>query len=337
MPATKHLLEYVQAFFQDYLAAQRGMSANTIMAYRDALKLLLSFVCRRLSKSATKLELQSLQADIVLAFLDDLEKNRHNGLITRNHRLAALRTFFRYLVAEDPLHAGQYQRIVAIPLKRQPQSELVYLDVREFRAVLDAIDRNQAAGRRDFTLLSFLYNTGARVQEVCDLRVKDVRLVAPPLASLTGKGNKTRSVPLWPETAALLLAYIGERAVKDNPDAWFFVNARGNQLSRFGIRHILRTRVESAASRCPSLQGKPISPHTIRHTTAMHLLQSGVDLAVIKSWLGHVNFATTQAYVEIDMEMKRKALSSCQPAESAKKLDRVLDQRRDVIKWLSSL
>jgi len=337
MTATKHLLQYVQEFFQDYLAAQRGLSANTVMAYRDALKLLLSFVCQRLSKPATKLELQSLQADIVLAFLDDLEKSRHNGTITRNHRLAALRTFFRYLAAEDPLHAGQYQRIVAIPLKRQPQSELVYLDVSEFKAVLDAIDRNRAAGRRDFALLSFLYNTGARVQEVCDLRVKDVRLAAPPLATLTGKGNKTRFVPLWSETATLLLAHIRERAINDQPDAWFFVNARGNQLSRFGVRHILRTRVEAAIARCPSLRGKPISPHTIRHTTAMHLLQSGVDLAVIKSWLGHVNFATTQEYVEIDLEMKRKALSTCQPAGSVKRLDRVIDQHRDVIKWLSSL
>ena len=337
MPPTKHLLQYVQTFFHDHLVAQRGLSGHTVLAYRDALKLFLTFVSQRVRRPSTKLILDDLQVDNVLAFLDDLEQNRHNCIVTRNLRLAALRTFFKYLVAEDPLHAGQYQRVVAIPLKQRPHAPLEYLEVSEIKAVLDLIDRRQVAGRRDYALLNVLHNTGARVQEICDLQVKDIRLAAPPLATLTGKGRKTRHVPLWSETASLLRAYLKERGVAEQPDARVFVNSRGGRLSRFGVRHIIRTRLAAASENCPSLRGRRISPHTIRHSTAMHLLQSGVDLAVIGSWLGHVNLATTQGYVEIDMEMKRTALAACTRAGSAEQLEQILDQHKDVLRWLASL
>ena len=337
MSPAKHLLQFVQSFFLDYLTTQRGLSQHTVFAYRDSLKLFLMFVSKQVRRPPTKLTPTDLQAEVVLAFLNHLEQNRHNSIVTRNLRLAALRTFFKYLVAEDMLHAGQYQRVVAIPLKQRPHPTLEYLEVSEIKAVLNLIDRRTVAGRRDYALLSVLYNSGARVQEICDLKVKDIRFDKPPLATLTGKGKKTRHVPLWSETASLLLAYLKERGVTEQPDACIFVNAHTEPLSRFGVRHIIRSRIAAAAKRCFSLRGRCITPHTIRHSTAMHLLQSGVDLAVIGKWLGHVNLTTTQAYVEIDMEMKRKALATCTPVGRPEELDHILNQHKDVVRWLSAL
>jgi site-specific recombinase XerD len=185
--------------------------------------------------------------------------------------------------------------------------------------------------------LSLLYNTGARAQEMCDLRVGDVRLESPPLVIITGKGRKKRAVPLWPDTAALLKTYMAERGLGGDPAQALFANARGGPLSRFGLRHIVSNRTSAAAGRCPSLAKKSVSPHTFRHTTAMHMLQSGVDLSVIKSWLGHVKLSTTHAYVEIDLEMKRKALSACAAIGSPESLRKFVDQNADVISWLESL
>jgi site-specific recombinase XerD len=182
-----------------------------------------------------------------------------------------------------------------------------------------------------------LYNSGARVQELADLRVAALRLFTPPLVTLTGKGNKTRHVPLWAETVSLLQAHLTERGIIDSPQSYLFVNAHGQPLSRFGIRYLIRTRVAAARQSCASLSGKRISPHSFRHATAMHLLQSGVDLDVIKNWLGHVNLQTTHGYVEIDLEMKRKALSACAPVGNPDKLRHIVDRHKDVISWLNSL
>lgn len=338
MSDSKRLLHLVQSFFQDHLAAQRALSPNTILAYRDALKLFLSFVSKCTGKETAQLRMEDLQAERVLAFLEDIELTRRNRVVTRNLRLTALRTFFHYLISEDTLRAGQYQKIVAIPLKRAPRILMAYLEISEVRAVLAAIDRHRPSGRRDYALLNFLYNTGARVQEVIDLKVESIRLAPPPIAMVTGKGGKTRVVPLWPETASLLEAYLEERGVQGHSNARVFVNARGETLTRFGIRYILRTRVEAAYPDCADLVRKRVSPHTFRHSTAMHLLQSGVDLVVIQNWLGHVQLATTHAYVEIDLEMKRKALSAC-PAlgETTGGLQQVLEKNKDVIRWLESL
>jgi len=338
MSESKQLLHLVQSFFQDYLAAQRALSPNTVLAYRDALKLFLSFVARCTGKQTSRLRMEDLQADKVLAFLEDIEASRHNRVVTRNLRLAALRTFFHYLISEDTVRAGQYQKIVAIPLKRAPRVMMGYLEVGEIRAVLDAIDRCRPSGRRDYTLINFLYNTGARVQEVIDLKVGGIRLAPPPVAIITGKGGKTRVVPLWSETVALLDSYLKERGVQQNPEARLFINARGEPLTRFGIRYILRTRLAAASQNWPNLARKHVSPHTLRHSTAMHMLQSGVDLVVIQNWLGHVQLATTHAYVEIDLEMKRKALSACAaPGETAEGLPQIIEKNQDVIRWLESL
>jgi site-specific recombinase XerD len=232
---------------------------------------------------------------------------------------------------------GQYQKIISIPLKRAGKPLMGYLEVKEVKSILDAIDRETASGQRDYVLLKFLYNTGARVQEACDLSVSAFQLQEPYWVIITGKGRKMRLVPLWPETASLLKTYLTNRAILDKPDAKVFVNSRGESLTRFGIRYIIQTRITRAASQCPSLAAKKISPHTFRHTTAMHLLQSGVDLTVIKSWLGHVDLSTTHIYVEIDLEMKRKALSLCHPAEKSKELQQLIKQNHDVISWLKSV
>jgi len=334
---SKQLTHYVQKFFQDYLKAHRGLSSNTVLAYRDAIKLFLAFLSRHTRSQITNLSLDDLSAENALAFLSDIEKTRQCSVITRNLRLSALRTFFGYLVTQDTLHAGQYQRVVSIPIKQSSHRMMEYLEVKEVKAVIDCIDRREATGRRDYALLNFLYNTGARVQEACDLRIENVHFEPPPMVTITGKGRKTRQVPLWPETATLLKSYIAERGPFMNPLNNVFLNARGQSLTRFGVRHIIRSRIAAAAEHCLSLARKKVGPHTFRHTTAMHLLQSGVDLTIIKNWLGHVSLDTTHAYVEIDLEMKRKALSSCAPVCKIDKLQHLIKQNNDIICWLESL
>lgn len=335
MRETKHLLHYVQMFFQDYLRAHRGLSPHTIRAYRDAVKLLLEFLTKY--KHVSKLSLDDLHAEAVLAYLAHLEEVRRNKTVTRNLRLSALRTFFGYLASQDILRSGQYQRVLSIPLKQTSLGVMNYLESREVKTVLGLIDQNLLKGRRDYSLLSFLYNTGARAQEICDLRVENIQLEPPPLVAITGKRRKTRIVPLWHETANLLKSYMEERHVIDKPAERIFASSRGEPLTRFGVRYIIQSRVASAFNHCPGLAQKKVGPHTFRHTTAMHLLQSGVDLTVIKNWLGHVNLSTTHAYVEIDLNMKRKALSACSPASSEDDLRRIVKQNDDIISWLDSI
>jgi site-specific recombinase XerD len=330
-------MHYVQKFFQDYLKSHRGLSSNTILAYRDAIKLFLAFLSKYTQSRTTKLSLDDLSSENVLAFLIHIEKTRQCSVTTRNLRLSALRTFFGYLITQDTLRAGQYQRVVSIPIKQSSHRMMEYLEIKEVKAVIDCIDRNRATGRRDYVLLNFLYNTGARVQEACDLCIEHVHFDPPPLVIITGKGRKTRQVPLWPETATLLKSYIAKRGSSRGSLNNVFLNSRGYPLTRFGVRHIIRSRIAAAAKHCPSLAKKKVGPHTFRHTTAMHLLQSGVDLTVIKNWLGHVNLDTTHTYVEIDLEMKRKALSSCAPVCKSDKLQHLIRQNNDIICWLESL
>jgi len=337
MNKSNALLSYVQYFFQTHLAQDRGLSANTIFAYRDTLRLFLEFVATLKSKPITKLALEDLHADAVLAFLKEIENVRKNSAVTRNLRLAALRTFFSYMITKDTLRVGQYQKVISIPLKKAPKPLMGYLEVQEVEAVLNAINQDSSCGQRDYALIKFLYNTGARAQEVCDLSVGALQLQAPAWATITDKGRKIRQVPLWTETSILLKTYLKNRAILDQAEAKLFVNSRGEKLTRFGIRHIIQTRIAKAIPQCSSLATKKIGPHTFRHTTAMHLLQAGVDLTVIKSWLGHVCLSTTHAYVEIDLEMKRKALSMCHPIEDSKGLQQILKKNHDVIGWLKSL
>jgi integrase/recombinase XerD len=337
MKEAKRLLHHVQMFFQDYLRVQRGVSSQTIYAYRDALKLFLEFLVKHKNRHVTKLSPDDLSAEAVLAFLVHLEEVRHNKTVTRNLRLSAIRTFFRYLASQDTLRSGQHQRVVSLPFKQTSRGTMPYLEILEVQTILNLIGQDSPTGRRDYVLLNVLYNTGARVQEVCDLRVEDVHFETPPVVVLTGKRRKTRIVPLWQETATLLKSYLEERGIAEKAGEIIFVSARGVPLTRFGVRHIIQTRVSAAKGHCPGLIHKKVGPHTFRHTTAMHLLQSGVDLTVIKNWLGHVNLETTHAYVEIDLAMKQKALSAYPPASDAQRLHRIIKQNDDIISWLDAL
>ena len=330
------LLEHVQNFFKEYLISQKGLSHNTVIAYRDALKLFLDYVARSKNKEVTKLTPDDLSPDVVLEFLKSIESQRKNSIITRNLRLAALKSFFSYMAMKDTLRSGEYQRITMIPPKRTSKPMMGYLKMGEVKAILGAIDQRAPGGERDYVLLSFLYNIGARVQELCDLRVKDLHLETPPFVNILGKGKKTRQVPLWPETVGLLNSYL-EKHHSPGAESAVFMNARSEPLGRFGIRYIIRKRVQAATEHCPGLKSKTIGPHTFRHTTAMHLLQAGVDLTVIKNWLGHARLSTTHGYIEIDLEMKRKALARCRPADDQNKLKRLIRKNQDIIEWLESL
>jgi len=337
MKKVNTLMMLVQGFFQNYLVVDRGLSQNTVMAYRDTLKLFFAFECSRQKKSITKLVLDDVNADAILLFLNQLESKRNNSIVTRNLRLAALKTFSLFLTTKDVERSGEYQRIMALPLKKAPHKAIDYLEVSEIKSIIDGFNFENRNDQRDQVLLNLLYNTGARVQEICDLTVNSITFGRLPVVTLVGKGNKTRMVPIWQDTANLLMSYLRKNQILDQPEASIFLNACGQPLGRFGVRYIIKKRVKLAAENCPGLKSKSIGPHTFRHTIAMHLLQAGVDLSIIRSWLGHVNLQTTHAYVEIDMEMKRKVLNAYSPSGKSNSLKGVLDKNKDVLAWLNSI
>ena len=337
MTATHPLARFVQGFFQKYLAAQKGLSSNTFFSYRDCLKLFLRFACQRVGKLVDQLTLEDFDEKLALAFLDHLETSRANSTQTRNNRLAALRAFFRYVAGQEPMLLPQCQRICEIPTKRTEQQTIEYLEYKEMSAVLESVDPDSRNRLRDYALLLFLYNTGARVQEVVDLKIAELRLQTPFQVKLIGKGRKERLCPLWPETVTALQDYLNHR----NPDASeassVFINSNGRPITRFGIRYLVRQYAVKAAQVCPSVNSKKVSPHTLRHTTAMHLLQSGNDISVVKHWLGHADVNTTHGYVEIDMNMKRKALEACQPPKVKTGKRCPTWMKPSILQWLDEL
>jgi integrase/recombinase XerD len=305
-PPTIPFPALVQDFFLRRLIEQRGASARTIESYRDAFQLLLAYAEQRTGKQASALCLTDLDAPLVLAFLDHLETERRNGPRTRNARLAAIHSFMRYISVRDPASLPIAQRVLAIPTKRFNRPVLGYLTREEVAAILDAPDRHTWSGHRDAVLLATLYNTGARVSEIIDLRRRDVLLDRQTAVHLHGKGRKERAIPLWKNTATELRAWLNRLTTA--PDAPVFPNRTGAPLTRSGVRNRLDRAVSIAEQRCPSLQRHHVSPHTLRHSTAMHLLQSGTDLAVIALWLGHANPATTHQYLEADLTAKEATL-----------------------------
>lgn len=327
----------IQLFFTEYLANHKGVSPNTTRAYRDVIKLFISYVAKVRRKKIMNITVDDLSADVVLDFLKEIESERKNAPVTRNHRLAVLRTLFSFLATQDPQHLGQYQKIMLVPFKRTARPMMGYLEVDEVHAILKSINRKTEIGRRNYVLLYLLYNTGARVQEICDLKVESLRLENPPLITILGKGRKTRQVPLWQDTKMILNDYLEENNLHENEGSFLFSNRSGNPMGRFGVRYIIQKYVREASASCKKLDGKVVGPHTFRHSTAMHLLQSGVDLTVIKSWLGHVDISTTHGYVEIDMNMKRKALEKVGVNAKENGLGKFIKQNKDVISWLESL
>ena len=328
----------LRGFFEQHLLAQRGLSGHTVLAYRDTLKLFLEFVGQRQRKTCTALTLADLTADRVRDFLDYLERGRKNSVPTRNARLAAIHAFFNYLASIDPRHLAQAQTILAVPFKRHSHRVVEYLERDEVLKIFAGIDGRTLLGRRDDALLRLLYNTGMRAQELVDLDVNHLRFSRPHTVLIHGKGRKERTCPLWKETVAAIKAYLQKRGVRLDDATPLFTNREGNRLTRFGVRYIIAHRVSVAANSCPSLLTRRVTPHTIRHTTAMHLLQSNVDLNMIRSWLGHASIETTNGYVEIDLEMKRKTLQSAEkliPAQANRKCSWRDDDK--LMSWLAKL
>ena len=298
--------QLVQDFFLRRLVAQRGASARTVEAYRDAFELLLGFAEQRTGKPPSALTLADLDAPLVLDFLDHLETARGNTTRTRNARLAAIHSFMRYAALRDPASLPVTARVLAIPAKRFDRPVLGYLSREQVAAILAAPDQRTWSGRRDAVLLATAYNTGARVSELTALRIRDVLLDRQTAVHLHGKGRKQRVIPLWKTTAAQLRDWLNQTSA--TPDAPVFPNRAGTPMTRSGVRDRLDRAVAAAEQNCPSLHGQHVTPHTLRHSTAMHLLQSGTDLAVIALWLGHESPATTHQYLEADLAAKEAVL-----------------------------
>lgn len=332
MSAPEEFAGLVQSFFCDHLLQQRDVSPRTVSAYRDTFRLLLSFLQQDCGKRPDQLSLQDLSAKRVLAFLQHLEEERGNCVRTRNCRLAALRCFFHYAGAcGRPELIAHAQQIMAIPVKRFTRPLVGFLSVNEIQAILKAPD-DSWTGRRDRLLLLLLYNTGARVSEILRIQVKDVQRHDHHAVQLQGKGRKQRMVPLWREASRLIHAWLKFTGLQ--PDQPLLPNRFGSIMTRTAVEQRLRLHVQSAAQHCPSLRDRHVSPHIIRHTTAMHLLQSGVAMPVIALWLGHEDCATTHQYIEADLRMKEEALRFLQ---SPKLNNRRFKPRPDLLRFLNNL
>lgn len=318
----------VQDFFEKHLSIERHASRHTVLAYRDTLKLFLHHAAERAGCAADSLDYSALDVDVVRSFLRWLEEQRKCGARTRNHRLAALKAFMRYVASVAPEHLERCRRIRALPPARFEHPEIKYLDDDEVLELVKTI--NPTTGRRERALLLLLYNTGARVQEIVDLNVRDIRLDDPiPVVSLEGKGRKQRTCPLWARTVEALKAWLAERGSASAP---LFLNSQGHRLSRSGISHILQ-RLAAQAGISPR-HAPRVSPHVIRHTTAMHLLHAGVDITTIAAWLGHAQLSTTHAYIEIDLRMKQRAVAA---AAALPELTQGKFPQGDLLTWLAAL
>jgi len=335
--APNALARALRRFFIDYLAGVRGLSPHTVCSYRDAFALLLRFLAKHRRSSVVALDFDALTPDAILAFLHDLESNRGNCAATRNARLAAIHAFARFAANNHPEQLELCQRILAIPFKRTRPPVVEYLEAGELSAILDAPDRETPDGRRDHTLLLALFNTGARVQEILDLRPCDLQLARPFQARLRGKGRKERLCPLWPQTVKALHSLLVEYGVEQTSTHRLFRNRRGEPLTRFGVRYLLRKHTHDAASVVPTLKKKRVHPHVLRHTTAVHLLQAGVDLVTISHWLGHASVETTNRYAAIDLEMKRAALAKARPVAKTRRDVAGWRANATILEWLESL
>lgn len=324
-------------FFCNYLPQMRGMSLHTILSYRDSLKLLLLFIVQQKNIPVTDLTVEDIGVAEIVAFLDHLEKNRRNGIGTRNIRLSALHSFFRCLAGIYPEYLNHSQRLLNIPFKRMSTRTVEYLEFEEITAVLQAVDRSKSDGRRDYALLALMFNTGARVQEIVDLKANDLQLSKPFSVRIYGKGRKERICPIWTETANILREYVEERGIDLREPITLFTNYLSRPLTRFGVRYILAKYLKNAANIQPSLSKKCLHPHSMRHSTAVHLLKSGVDLCTIAHWLGHASVNTTNKYATIDLEMKRQAIAKAKPLADETNPHSSWRKNNDILAWLESL
>jgi len=308
---------WIKRFLLEYLVSTRNLSKNTQLSYRDTFRLLLPFVAEKNHKSIDQLQVEEMNPVILRSFLAGLEEKRSCSIATRNQRLAAIHAFAKFIGLNSPEHVEWCRQVQMIPFKRAKRTLITYLEKAEMDALLNAPDRNNDQGKRDYALLLFLYNTGARADEAAQLKIGDLNITdSPPrhlsTALIKGKGNKPRRCPLWQRTAFELNALASQRP----PSEHVFLNRLKQPITRFGIHAMVKRYAESIAQKMPAIKGKKVSPHTIRHTTATHLLQAGVDINTIRAWLGHVSINTTNIYAEVDLEMKARALACCEIKES---------------------
>ena len=329
-----HLAPWLHAFFHEWLAEQRNCSRHTVLSYRDTWRMFLRFVAERRHRSVSALMLADLTADEVLAFLKYVETQRRTSIGTRNCRLAAIRSFFRYVADNEPLAAMQCAAVLRIPTKKGPRADPDHLDSEEVAAILRQPDRSTPEGQRDHALLAFLYNTGARIQEALSLCPTNIRLVAPAQVKLFGKGRKERICPLWPETATLLAALLKRKPRPD--DEPLFVNRYGQPLGAAGVRFKLAQYVQTAGKELPSLRKKRVHPHTFRHTAGVQLVAADVDVTVIRSFLGHVRLDTTNHYARANIETKRRAIEQVDRSTRPGGPPR-WRRNPDLLTWLDSL
>jgi len=310
---------WVRRFLLEYLVTECNLARNTQRSYRDTLCLLIPFVAEHAQKEVDQISVTDISSDVVRLFLQHLEESRKCGVATRNQRLAAIHSLARFIGLHSPEHIVWCGQLRTIPPKRAPRSTITYLEKPEMDALLNAPDKSTDQGRRDHALLLFLYNTGARADEAAQTKIVDLSLAHAPrdhsLVQVRGKGNKLRRCPLWPQTVTELSPLILDRQETDH----VFLNRCGQPITRFGIHTMVERYVQKTLTSMPSLAGKRVSPHTIRHTTATHLLRAGVDINTIRAWLGHVSLNTTNVYAEVDLEMKAKALATCEVPTSPPK------------------
>ena len=331
------LARALRRFLADHMPLSRGLSPHTVRSYRDAFTLLLRFLAARRGRHVVELDLPDLDPEGVIAFLEDIETSRGNCAATRNARLAAIHAFARFVAAQHPEHLEICQRLLAVPFKRAPVRVVEYLEADEIRALLDATQRSTHDGRRDHALLLVMFNTGARVQEVLDLKPRDLQLVPPLQARLFGKGGKERVCPLWLRTAEVLRAFLAENALDARCSEPLFRNRRGKPLTRFGVRYLLRKYATLAQRAAPTLGTKRVHPHTMRHSSAVHLLQAGIDLVTISHWLGHASVETTNRYAVVDLETKRAALAKAGPVGDDDPELAVWRSDASILTWLEAL
>ncbi|MBS4095471.1 MAG: tyrosine-type recombinase/integrase [Sulfuricella sp.] len=311
------LAPWVRRFLLEHLITERNLARNTQRSYRDTLRLLLPFIAAQANKPIDRLDVTDLHAERIREFLLDLEQQRGCVIATRNQRLAAIHSLAYFIGSHSPEHLEWCGQIRAIPFKKATRSVIAYLEKAEMDALLDAPDRTTAQGCRDHTLLLFLYNTGARADEVAQLTIADLAFAQAPQRDhssvlIRGKGNKLRRCPLWPKTVAELTPLVQGRGTTEH----VFLNRCGQPLTRFGIHTMVERYTNRVSEQIPSLKTKRVSPHTIRHTSATHFLRAGVDINTIRAWLGHVSINTTNVYAEVDLEMKARALAHCEPQDS---------------------
>jgi len=333
------LASVIHSYFLTYLSREKGLQPGTIRSYRDSLRLFLIFVAGMNRRGVSDLDLEHLSYEAVQAFLHDMEANRGNAISTRNQRLAALHVFYEYLARTVPERLACCAKVAAIPMKRCPQPEMTFLARDEVEALFACIPARDRLAKRDRALLMLLYNTGARVSEVAQLTLGQLELQSPARVRLLGKGSKWRVCPLWKQTAKALKEMLDERAIDLPPDARVFVGTDQRPMTRSGIYKRVRhyARIWERLTK-PQARTR-ITPHVFRHTAAVHLLEAGVEVNVIRGWLGHVNLETTNRYAEITVRMKAEALALCEPVAAGSENTSKPSWQNDVamMNWLGAL